>query len=76
MWSKALNAKYSVSFCLPFLSGILLPPKLLTADLEEKLKELLAELERQRDKGEWNMCIGSIEQDKRNMESDARKWLH
>ena len=76
MWSKALNAKYSVSFCLPFLSGTLLSPELLTADLEEKLKELLTELERQRDKGEWNMCIGSIEQGKRNMESDARKWLH
>ena len=71
MWSKALNAKYSVSFCLPFLSGTLLPPELVTADLEEKLKELLTELERQRDKGEWNMCIGSIEQDERNMENDA-----
>ena len=75
MWSKALNAKYSVSFCLPFLSGTLPPPVPLTADLEEKLKGLLTELERQRDKGEWNMCIGSIEQDKRNMENDARKWL-
>ena len=76
MWSKALNVKYSVSFCFPFLSGTLPPPELLTAALEEKLKELLKELERQRDKGEWNMCIGSIEQDKRNMESDARKRLH
>ena len=75
MWSKALNAKYSVSFCLPFLSGTLPPPVPLTADLVEKLKGLLTELERQRDKGEWNMCIGSIEQDKRNMENDARKWL-
>ena len=75
MWSRALNAKYSVSFCFPFLSGTLLPPVPLTADLEEKLKGLLTELERQRDKGEWNMCIGSIEQDKRNMENDARKWL-
>ena len=26
-------------------------------------------------KGEWNMCIGSVEQGKRNMESDVRKWL-
>ena len=75
MWNKALNAKYSVSFCLPFLSGTLLAPVPLTADLEEKLKGLLTELERQRDKGEWNMCIGSIEQDERNMENDARKWL-
>ena len=75
MWSKALNAKYSVSFCFPFLSGTLPYPELLTAALEEKLKELLTELERQRDKGEWNMCIGSIEQDERNMENDARKWL-
>ena len=76
MWSKALNAKYSESFCFPFLSGTLHSPELLTAALEEKLKELLKELERQRDKGEWNICIGSIEQGKRNMESDARKWLH
>ena len=75
MWSRALNAKYSVSFCLPFLSGTLPPPVPLTADLGEKLKGLLTELERQRDKGEWNMCIDSIEQDKRNMETDARKWL-
>ena len=52
MWSKALNAKYSVSFCFPFLSGNLPSPELLTADLEEKLKELHKELERQRDKGE------------------------
>ena len=71
-----LNAKYSVSFCLPFLSGTFFPPALLNADLEEKLNELLAELERQRDTGEWNMRIGSIQQGKRNMESDARKWLH
>ena len=55
MWNKALNAKYSVSFCLPFLSGTLPSPAVLTADLEEKLKELLKELERQRDKGEWNV---------------------
>ena len=76
MWNKALNAKYSVSFSFPFLSATLPSPAILTAALEEKLKELLKELERQRDKGEWNICIGSIEQGKRNMESDARKWLH
>ena len=76
MWSKALSAKYSVSFCLPFLSGTLPSPELLTADLEDKLKKLLTELERQRDTGEWNMYIGSVEQGKRNMESDERKWLH
>ena len=52
MWSKALSAKYSVSFCLPFLSGTLPSPELFTADLEDKLKELLTELERQRDTGE------------------------
>ena len=55
MWNKALSAKYSVSFCLPFLSGTFLSPALLTAALEEKLKELLKEFERQRDKGEWNV---------------------
>ena len=76
MWSKALNAKYSVSLCLPFLSGTLPPPELFTADLEGELRQLPTELERQRDKGERNMCIGSVEQGKRNMESDARKWLH
>ena len=76
MWNKAQNAKYSVSFCLPFLSDTFFYPALLTSELEEKLKELLTELERQRDKGEWNMYIGSVEQGKRNMESDERKWLH
>ena len=48
MWNKALNAKYSVSFCLPFLSGTLPLPAFLTADLEQKLNEL----ERRRDEGE------------------------
>ena len=76
MWGKVLNGKYSESYCLPFLSGTLPSPGLLTADLEEKLKKLLTELKRQRDKGEWNMYIGSVEQGKRNMESDERKWLH
>ena len=52
MWNKAQNAKYSVSFCLPFLSDTFFYPALLTSELEEKLKELLTELERQRDKGE------------------------
>ena len=45
MRGKALNAKYSVSLCLPFLSGTLPPPELFTADLEDKL-ELLEESER------------------------------
>ena len=40
MRGKALNAKYSVSLCLPFLSGTLPPPELFTADLEDELKEL------------------------------------
>ena len=40
MQGKALNAKYSVSLCLPFLSGTLPPPELFTADLEDKLKQL------------------------------------
>ena len=71
-----MNAKYSVSFCLPFLSGTLPPPELFTADFEEELKRLCKELNRQRMKGKWNMRIGSVEQGKRNMESDARKWLH
>ena len=52
MRGKALNAKYSVSLCLPFLSGTLPPPELFTADLEDELKGLLTELERQRDEGE------------------------
>ena len=40
MRGKALNAKYSVSLCLPFLSGTLPPPELFTADLEEELEQL------------------------------------
>ena len=40
MRGKALNAKYSVSLCLPFPSGTLPPPELFTADLEEKLQRL------------------------------------
>ena len=76
MWGKSVNAKYSVSFCLPFLSGTLPPPELFTADFEEELKRLCKELNRQRMKGKWNMRIGSVEQGKRNMKSDARKWLH
>ena len=40
MRGKALNAKYSVSLCLPFLSGTLPPPELFTADLEDELQQL------------------------------------
>ena len=40
MRGKALNAKYSVSLCLPFLSGTLPPPELFTADLKDELKRL------------------------------------
>ena len=40
MRGKALNAKYSVSLCLPFLSGTLPPPELFTADLVDELKQL------------------------------------
>ena len=75
MQGKALNAKYSVSLCLPFLSGTLPPPELFTADLEdelERLEQLLIE-QREKMKGEWNMCINSVEQGKRNMESNVRK---
>ena len=55
MQGKSLNAKYSVSLCLPFLSGTLPPPELFTADLEDEL-ELLEHLiwilkERKREKG-------------------------
>ena len=75
MWGKVLNAKYSVSYCLPFLSGTLPPSQLFTTDLEDELKGLCTELNRVRMKGEWNMRIGFVEQGKRNMESDARKWL-
>ena len=73
MRGKALNAKYSVSLCLPFLSGTLPPPELFISDLEEELKQIRTELERQGLEGEWNMRIGSVERGKRNMESDARK---
>ena len=56
MRGKALNAKYSVSLCLPFPSGTLPPPELFTADLEDEL-ELLEYLiwilkERKGEKGE------------------------
>ena len=64
MRGKALNAKYSVSLCLPFLSGTLPPPELFTAELEvelERLKELFMILKRrERMKGECNMRIGSV----------------
>ena len=78
MRGKALNAKYSVSLCLPFPSGTLPPPELFTADLEdelERLEQLLIE-QREKMKGEWNMRINSVEQGKRNMESNVRKKLH
>ena len=41
MRGKALNAKYSVSLCLPFLSGTFPPPELFTADLEDELERLI-----------------------------------
>ena len=63
MWGKALNAKYSVSLCLPCLSGTLPPPELVNTDLEGILRQLLTPLVAQR-KGEWSMCIGSVEQGK------------
>ena len=75
MRGKALNAKYSVSLCLPFLSGTLPPPELFTADLEdelEQLEQLLIE-PRVMVKGEWNLLIGTFEQGKRNMDSNVRK---
>ena len=56
LWGKALNAKYSVSLCLPFLSGTLPPPELFTAYFEEELEQLRTELIRQRLEGEWNLC--------------------
>ena len=46
MRGKALNAKYSVSLCLPFLSGTLPPPELFTADLKDELEQLIWQLER------------------------------
>ena len=53
MRGKALNAKYSVSLCLPFLSGTLPPPELFTADLEDELEQLEELIfERKRKKGE------------------------
>ena len=76
MRGKALNAKYSVSLCLPFLLGTLPPPELFTADLEDELERLIELLmlePREGMKGEWNMRMGSVEQGKRNMESDVRK---
>ena len=47
MRGKALNAKYSVSLCLPFSSGTLPPPELFTTDLEDELEQL-----KQRKEGE------------------------
>ena len=75
MRGKALNAKYSVSLCLPFLSGTLPPPELFTADLEDELEQLeqLIRSKKRKVKGEWNMCINSVEKGKRNMESNVRK---
>ena len=53
MRGKALNAKYSVSLCLPFPSGTLPPPELFTTDLEDELQHLIRILERrEREKGE------------------------
>ena len=55
MRGKALNAKYSVSLCLPFPSGTLPPPELFTADLEEELEQLddlIRITRRKREKGE------------------------
>ena len=54
MRGKALNAKYSVSLCLPFPSGTFPPPELFTADLEDELKELdyLTWILKAREKGE------------------------
>ena len=56
MRGKALNAKYSVSLCLPFPSGTLPPPELFTADLKDELKQLQRLIwiliRREREKGE------------------------
>ena len=56
MRGKALNAKYSVSLCLPFPSGTLPLPELFTADLEDVLKQLQRLIwiltRREREKGE------------------------
>ena len=75
MRGKALNAKYSVSLCLPFLSGTLPPPELFSTDLEDELEQLkqLIRSKKRKVKGEWNMCINSVEKGKRNMESNVRK---
>ena len=75
MRGKALNAKYSVSLCLPFPSGTLPPPELFTADLGNELEQLeqLIRSKKRKVKGEWNMCINSVEKGKRNMESNVRK---
>ena len=51
MRGKALNAKYSVSLCLPFLSGALPPPELFSTDLEDELEQL-KQLIRRKVKGE------------------------
>ena len=52
MRGKALNAKYSVSLCLPFLSGTFPLPELFTADLEDELEQLELPEESERMKGE------------------------
>ena len=52
MRGKALNAKYSVSLCLPFLSGILPPPELFNAGLEDDLERLRVKINRLRMTGE------------------------
>ena len=56
MRGKALNAKYSVSLCLPFPSGTLPPPELFSTDLEDELKQLRRLIcilqDRKREKGE------------------------
>ena len=55
MQGKALNAKYSVSLCLPFLSGTLPPPELFPVDVEEELEQLddlIRITRRKREKGE------------------------
>ena len=75
MRGKALNAKYSVSLCLPFPLGTLPPPELFSTDLEDELEQLkqLIRSKKRKVKGEWNMCINSVEKGKRNMESNVRK---
>ena len=46
MRGRALNAKYSVSLCLPFLSSTFPPPELFTADKLKQLEQLLLILQR------------------------------